>query len=371
MPAHADRAHEVDTKLAEVRELLAGRGLDAVVLGAAPNAAWITAGAAVCVDESTGSAAFTIVVTEDRAYILTDYVEAPRLRLEEDLGRLGFELVVEPWYARGSFLASQLAGKRLACDDCRLGIDGEDIGADLRHLRSHLRSEEVARYRDVCARAADAMREAIEGVRPGMTEHEAAGLLAGAARARGGGAIVCLAGSDERVYGFRHPLPTAKEIERYAMLVLGFRSEGLVAALTRLVHFGPLPDELRAKMEAVARVDARLISGTQPGRALGAMFDLARQAYADEGYPEAINEHHQGGVIAYQGREALATPHDATPLAVHQAFAWNPSIRGVKSEDTILLGASGPEVLTAIPGWPMLPVALNGHSLARPAIREK
>ncbi|PJF33090.1 MAG: peptidase M24, partial [Candidatus Thermofonsia Clade 1 bacterium] len=83
---------------------------------------------------------------------------------------------------------------------------------------------------------------------------------------RGGVPIVVLVASDERVASYRHPLPTDKPIERYAMLVLCFRKDGLVISLTRLVHFGAMPDELRRKAEACARVDARLILGTQAGR---------------------------------------------------------------------------------------------------------
>jgi antitoxin VapB len=155
------------------------------------------------------------------------------------------------------------------------------------------------------------------------------------------------------------------------MLVLCFRYEGLVAAVTRLVHFGPLSEGLRAKMAAVARVDARRIVGTQPGHTLAEMFALARQAYAEEGYPEAINEHHQGGSIAYASREELATPGNATPIAAHQAFAWNPSIRGVKSEDTILLDGSGPQVLTTTTDWPVCEVTCDGRTLTQPAILER
>jgi antitoxin VapB len=53
-----------------------------------------------------------------------------------------------------------------------------------------------------------------------------------------------------------------------------------------------------------------------------------------------------------------------------QAFAWNPSIEGTKSEDTILLDETGRHVLTEIAGWPSLPVNINGQALLRPAILE-
>jgi antitoxin VapB len=51
-------------------------------------------------------------------------------------------------------------------------------------------------------------------------------------------------------------------------------------------------------------------------------------------------------------------------------YAWNPSITGTKSEDTILVGPHGNEVLTGIEGWPALSVTVDGQTVARPAILE-
>jgi Xaa-Pro aminopeptidase len=167
---------------------------------------------------------------------------------------------------------------------------------------------------------------------------------------------------------YRHPLPTEKRIERYVMLVLCLRRKGLIAASTRLVHFGAMPDDLERRARAVATVDARMIAGTRAGRTLQEQWQLAAEAYRDAGFPEAIEGHHQGGSIGYLTRERLAIPGDTTPMAVAQAFAWNPSARGVKSEDTVLLTGDGPEVLTGMPEWPMWDVTLDGQQWQRPAI---
>ena len=80
--------------------------------------------------------------------------------------------------------------------------------------------------------------------------------------------------------------------------------------------------------------------------------------------------HHQGGAAGYEPREYLGTPSAQDVVAAGQVFAWNPSITGVKSEDSILVGTGGNEVLTEIPSWPTLSIEVDGHTWKRPAILE-
>lgn len=361
-----ERKVEVQAKLSRLREQMAAQRIKAAHLTTIASTAWITAGAATYINESTDTAASSALVTHDHAYILTTTVEEPRLLHEERLHDLGFEVLAEPWYATGKRLSQIVGNDRLGREDPL--ESGSNISGMLMDLRANLQPTEVMRLRAVCADAAAAIDETMRAIRPGETEHTIAARLAASTRARGGSDVVNLIASDERIYHYRHPLPTSRRVERYAMAVLCFRRNGLIASVTRLIHFGPLPDDLRAKAEALAYVDARIIAGTQPGRTLGDLFALAHDAYADAGYPEAIEEHHQGGLAGYLTREEIATPTSITQIAVNQAFAWNPSIRGVKSEDTIVLTANGPEVLTAPPNWPVWNVEVDGQTIARPAI---
>lgn len=367
MSVYDARKQEVASKLERLRERLLAHRLDGVKLNLIPNTAWITAGASTYVGEGTDVAASSILITRDHAYVLTDGVESPRLRQEEGLEELGFEFIVEPWYARGKFATSFGAKHRMGEDGPGHHVNMSD---ELRHLRTVLHPNEVARLRRISRTTAEIMGEVVRSLRPGMTEYEVAARLASASRERGGNAVVNLVASDERIYQYRHPLPTGKTIERYVMAVLCFRHEGLIPAITRLVHFGSMPEELRVKAHAVAQVDARLILGTRANKTMGDMFDIARQAYQDIGYPEAIMEHHQGGSFAYMPREVIASEGNPILVEEHQAFAWNPSIRGVKSEDSILLGANGPEVLTEVIAWPTWTINIDGQSVARPAILE-
>jgi Xaa-Pro aminopeptidase len=159
-------------------------------------------------------------------------------------------------------------------------------------------------------------------------------------------------------------------LDRYTMLILCGRKWGLVCSITRLIYFGRLPDELRAKAEAVAHVDARFITSTRPGRELRDVFHQAAQVYREQGFADEWQLHHQGGPAGYEPREFIVTPTTTDIVSVGQVFAWNPSITGVKSEDTILVGADKNEVLTSIFDWPTVKVQLDGQEIERPAILE-
>jgi antitoxin VapB len=182
--------------------------------------------------------------------------------------------------------------------------------------------------------------------------------------------IVILIATDERVFRYRHPLPTPRQLERYAMLVLCGRWKGLVCSVTRLVHFGRLPDSLLRKQQAVTRVDAALIAATRPGVTLGQVLARGVATYQEVGFPEEWRRHHQGGPAGYEPREWLATPESSFVVRPGQAFAWNPSIEGTKSEDTILVQEAGPLILTEMVGWPTLQIEVDGVGIPRPAILE-
>jgi antitoxin VapB len=212
------------------------------------------------------------------------------------------------------------------------------------------------------------MDAAIRRVRPGMTEYEIAGLLSHETESRGAQAIVNLSATDERIFRFRHPLPTGKKMDKYAMLVLCGRREGLVCSVTRLVHFGPLSAELERKQAACAVVDATILAATRPGARHNEILAKAQAAYAAEGFDGEWKLHHQGGPAGYEAREWLATPDTTDTVEVGHSYAWNPSITGTKVEDSILVGENDNEIVTAIAGWPTIDVTVDGVTYARPAI---
>src|SRR5258708_28875386 len=157
------RKPEVDAKLKRLRARMAGRKVDALLLNTIPNTAWITAGGALYVSEGTDGAASSILVTPDKAYVLTNGIEGPRLQQQEALDSLGFELIVEPWHSMGKLSKPLMNGKRLGQDGLGAGVD---MWPDLRDLRSVLQDEEVARFRHVSTLAGEAMDDPISAGGP-------------------------------------------------------------------------------------------------------------------------------------------------------------------------------------------------------------
>jgi antitoxin VapB len=156
------------------------------------------------------------------------------------------------------------------------------------------------------------------------------------------------------------------------MLVTCGRRSGLIAAITRLVHFGEPDDTLKERHRAVCDVDAAMILATVPDRPVTDALAAAREAYAANGFPDEWKLHHQGGATGYRPREYLVTPDTTEKVYADQAFGWNPSITGTKSEDTILVGEEGVAFITAPTAtWPTLTVERDGTTIERADILVK
>jgi antitoxin VapB len=359
---------ELELKLERIKHLLAKHQAEALLLQRTSSFAWATCGAASYINTASTTGVGSLLITPAGRYLITDNIEAPRFEKEEKLVEQGWQFRVAKWHAANPASAELTKGLKLAADVPY--PSAIDLSGELARLRANLLPEEGERYRTLSQWCAQAMDAAIHAVRPGMNEYEIAALLDRETFARGVQPIVILIATDDRIYNFRHPLPANKTLDKYAMLVLCGRKYGLVTSITRLVHFGPLSAELRHKMEAVARIDAVFILATRPGRNVGEVFKYAIDEYAAVGFADEWNLHHQGGLAGYEPREFVGTPQAKEAVEVGQAYAWNPSITGAKSEDTILIGASANEVMTEIAGWPMLSVNIDGQTVRRPAILE-
>lgn len=358
---------EMHEKERRVRELMQREGLDALAITQIGNFAWLTCGGINYIGLPTDIGAATAVVTRDAKYIVCNNIEAPRVA-DESVAEQGFEFRTFDWFEDGKDSAiSEIAdGGRLGSDVPMKGAINVSYALDV--CRQSLTDSEIERYKWLGQNAGECLSLACREIEPGMTEHEIAAALDKHIFERGMVPTLTLIATDERISKYRHPHPTDRKLERCAMLVTGARKWGLIASVTRIVHFGEIPAELRGKHDAVARIDAALISATRPGARMGDIFHEAVNAYAEAGFPDEWKKHHQGGPTGYRAREFTVSEGSDELVIENQAFAWNPSITGTKTEDTIIATSDGPIILSETEDWPKISVEIGGNTIARPDI---
>lgn len=353
-------------KRARVRRYLEEKNLDGIVITRRDNFCWYTSGKLNHVGIATDTGPTKLIVTKNGDYVYASNIEMPRIMAEELSAEEFVPIEFKWWDATDAAEAlKKVVGKGVfAADAPENGFT--TLGADFNTLRHSLTELEIDRYRWLGAQAAK-IAEYVGTVKaePGMSEIEIAGFVSAACIGAGLANSLILIAADERVYNFRHPIPTAKKIARHLMIVFGAVKWGLTVSLTRLVHFGSLPAELDEKHRAVCGVDAAMIHASRPGTPLAEVFRIGQQKYEQLGHGGEWKLHHQGGTTGYTGRDAKASPAASEVIVDHQALAWNPSIAGTKSEDTIIAYPTHPVIVSGPQNWPKLKVLLQGQTYER------
>ncbi|PSF37262.1 peptidase M24 [Aphanothece hegewaldii CCALA 016] len=361
---------EVSHKLTIVRQMLEENELQGLRLRGTDWFAWITAGASnsVLLTAETGIA--EVLVTPQDAWVLTDEIEAQRL-IDEELPA-NFKLFVYPWAAvasRESFVRDATHGGKICSERPIFPLESQ-LPRSLYYHKLRFLSSELERYRQVCRKASEAMTEVLQAAQPTWTEYQLAGAGAEALWKRGLHPALTLVAGERRLPLYRHATPTEEAIGREAMLVFCARGFGLYANLTRFVSFDSLgtKDEQVARHRQVAEIEAQALNLCQSETSLNTIYHALALAYEQQGFPNAIREHHQGGITGYLAREIVATPTTTEILQPNMAVAWNPSLPGAKIEDTFVLLEDGNlENLTFDANFPS--VEINGRLRPIPLIR--
>jgi antitoxin VapB len=360
---------ELDAKHEKLVEWMKAQGLAGILIRRNENVAWVTGGAVelrVLTPCETGVAAL-LVTAEGRRYYFTTENEAPRLH-DEEFGTLDFEPVLFPWWANDTdAAAAKLAGGPLGSDTPTAGATTVSLAA----LREGLSESEIARYRWLGLETAAATVEALNEVEPGLSEYDLEAITAGALLRRGILPSVYLYAVDDRILKYKHAVARGKRLKQYGMLNLCSRKWGLAISITRFIHFDPLPADLATRFQAAAQVNAALLNATRVGATSAELFKVAQDAYTAQGFPGEERFHHQGGPTGYGEREWVATPDGTEVVVNNQAFAWNPSIRGGKTEDTVLLRDGVIENLTPTPELPTIEAKVEGSTYAAAGVLVK
>lgn len=364
--------------------LLRERGYDGLLITRPDNFAMATGGKRnyIYTHSDVGSNAL-FVDREGEASFVGNTIEEPRL-MEEELGVLGCQAKSYLWFEDSAArVVEREFGGALVSDD---GSLGKNIHGELAILRGLLTATELDKYRLLGRLAAESMTVTLKSVKAGMLEADIAARLVAEGARRRCQVPVALVAADERIAKYRHPLPTVapllggqlqeRGVSNYVMVVGCFQREGLVVSMTRFVRTGELPAGIDHAYDRICGVDALMQEATVPGKTLGEVFRACQEGYVTLGFPEnEWHNHHQGGATGYAGRTCKGTPGEPFPVLdvswqfklrsetgldvpFGAAFAWNPSAKGVKSEDTFLLMPDGTqEMVTKTPELPPVDVS--------------
>jgi antitoxin VapB len=348
------------TKFQTLKNALDDWDLDAVLLNRRDSLAWLTDGASFHVVERSELAVAQLLVTRDantQPVLLAPDNEMPRF-IDEEVMPFECRYVTHPWYENGNAqLEALLKDKRVGSDTP--SPYALDAFSKLVALRSVLTSAEQLRYEELGRDAANIVENICSRVEPGWTERRIEAELFAACVAQAIRPVCVLIAADDRIDKYRHPLPLANAVRRRVMVVLGAERHGLNVSLTRMVHFGAVPETLDRARESTLEIHADLLDATRAGQSYERFFIDMKNAYARAGHPDAWRAHHQGGPTGYACREAIITPSSEGAMSNDQAFAWNPGLRGAKSEETVLLTASGVRCLTRGDNWPVRVICRN------------
>ena len=363
--------NEMQAKLKRLRDLMEAEELEGIYLKRQDNFSWLTCGGTSYLGVGDmGNCGLLVTATEQ--FAITNRIEAPRMIAEEKLEELGFPVLADIWLNE-TFENDTI---RKICPGGKVGYDflagsGVNLAGKIQPLRYSLLPNEIERYQEAGKIFSRAVEEAISVIRPGDTELKAVSRLIANMRKDGLWTVSSFCTSDERIYNFRHAIPTEKPIRERVQFGGNFRYKGLVLCCTRYLNLVPITEELHKQYMDNVMIDCTYIHHSKPGVSYQVPFQAGRKAYDSLGYPGEFEKHHQGGPIGYAGRDFLVNNSREGIIPENQAFCWNPSITGTKSEDTVISTAKGALFLTYPVIFPSVKVTVEGTEYVRPYILEK
>lgn len=330
---------EIERKRKAVSQSLRAASLDRVIFRGLDWVSWALAGGEGRVLLSAETGVADVVIEADGSMrVRTDEIEAPRLYAEEVPS--GIDVEVRPWIEAAPCLDGKVASDRPSNGEAALP-------KDILIRKWILEPEEQERLRRVGRLATLAMEETLARARPEWSEFELAAEGARACMARGLDPCLVMAAGARRLEIYRHPLPKGDLLGRKAMLVFCARRWGLFANVTRLRFFdAPLTGEIRG-LEILSNLEDLALRLSVEGRSLGEIYEALAAEYERNGLAGEIRKHHQGGTTGYLARETIARPGVRIKIEPGMAVAWNPSLPGLKKEDTILIHRDRFERVTA------------------------
>lgn len=368
-----NRKHIIE-KIEKVKNYIEEKRVDGIILTKKSNFSWITGGKRNRVVDESEIGNSSILITRNGCYLVTDNIEEPRIHAEEIGDKIFKRAVIFNWFEQQNKYKNiiKIVGSKNILSDI-IYEDFDILDDDFEKLKYILNNKEKETLKELGIKTSHIVFRVCMDTKRGNSEFNSLALLRKYLTDEGITPYVSFIGSDERIFNYRHPITTFKKIDNYFIVVICSEFKGLIISMSRSVYFGKVPKELEEKKNILAQMDAEIINYTRPGKTYAKVFKFIRNTYKKYGYKDEWIHHLQGGPIGYSPRYFLANEFTEVPVEVGHAFAWNPTIRGTKSEDTFLVEEDLNECLTYNKNWPSIEVKINGKIIRRPDIlvREK
>lgn len=334
----------------KIREWINEKKYDGVLLSRRDNYTWVTGGNEHHVLSTTAFGVGHLLITPQDLIVFADCSDARRIKDEQN--NLQAQIVEIPWYENvDDKVRESICGKNIVSDSGMLHTP--NVQAELVTLRLILTEREISLYREVGREAAEIVESVCRAAMPGQTEIEIATMVKTQCLEQGISPDCVLVGVDDRILKYRHPMPTKQKLKQSLMVVLGGEKYGLNVSMTRFVFFGSIPEDIQSKYEKLQYIFTAMQCMMKDGMTGNEYFQKVKALYKDAGFEDEWKLHHQGGSTGYACREVVMKPTDECVVRRGQAYAWNPTITGVKCEETTFLSENGIEVFTRTGTWPV------------------
>ena len=360
-------------RVAAVRERLAERSLDALVITRAASSRYLSGLKLGPNEEQYAGYSGTLLVTPERLRLLTDFryleqaqaeargwevirttgpiqEELPPLLVEDAVRRVALE-ADSVTHATWTAIAAAMPEVEL--------VPAGGLVDELREVKS---PDEVAAIERAC-RLGDAAFEFLLGaIEPGLTEAALAWQLERWFRDNGAEALafdpLILAGPKAAM---PHGRPADVPIVRGNVLLLDFGCmvDGYRSDMTRTVFIGQPADHHRRIYELVLEAQQRALDGIRPGMRGREADALAREFLAQKGHGDDFGHSlgHGIGLLTHE-LPRLSTRSESV-LREGMVFSvepgiYLPGVTGVRIEDIVVLEATGVRRLTHSPREPVV-----------------
>ncbi len=342
---------EVAIKEKRLLDFLDLHDYDAAVIGRAENFAWITGGGENRVVLNSEIGFSYLVITREKKTVVSLIADGEKVLIEE-LEGLGYSLDVLKWYEKSkeSRVLELVEGLHVISDIPLPSVDFKP--SSFYPLYYPLTENEVQKYRLLGKLTEQILYDATYKIKPGMTEYQVQGMLAGMYGEQNIDISVMLIGSDYRIGAYRHCLPSNKEIEKLLLISPAVKKWGLHANVARMICFGEIPEDTKRRYEAVKEIEAESISLSTPGRLFSEILAVQKKMYHEFGFGDEWQNHFQGGVTGYMVSDPTLCMDKQNKLIGNQSYDWFITITGAKGEELTLNVDGTIEVPTVNGVWP-------------------